>query len=149
MEIRKMKKLLVISCTERKSHLYDRPALEVYDGPSFRILRKHINDGIDVLIISAMYGVINPEFKISEYNLKMTRKRSLELRKSVSYKIDKALRSGIYDEVFFELGKIYRESLDLDISHYSGIHIEFDTGTIGTRLHNLKTWLKRSQQKIN
>lgn len=145
MDIRKRKKLLVISCTESKRHLYDRPALEVYNGPSFRVLRKHISDGVDVLIISAKYGVINPEFKISDYNLKMTQKRSLELRKSVSYKIDKALRSGAYDEVFFELGKTYKESLDLDFSGYLGIHIEFDAGTIGVRLHNLKTWLERNR----
>ncbi len=150
-DIHKKKRLLVISCTERKRHLYDRPALDVYDGPSFRVLRKHPNDGIDVLIISAMYGVVSSESKISEYNLKMTQTRSLDLRKSVSSRINEALSSGIYEEVFFELGKDYINTVTIKPSDFPQIKFTVDSGTIGVRLHNLRNWLeydKNNSQSI-
>lgn len=139
------KRLLVISCTDSKREVSNAPAIETYDGPTFRILRKYLTPNIDVLIISAKYGIINSGFLISSYNQKMTSKRALELRPSITAALKEALTSGRFNDVFFELGKRYQQSLDIDFSGYSGVHIEFDAGTIGVRLHNLKTWLEKKQ----
>ena len=136
------RKLLVISCTATKKNYHNAPALEVYDGPTFRTLRKHIPPNVDVLIISAKYGIIGSEDKISPYNLRMTNERASELKTQVSDKIDKFLSSGIYSEVFFELGKDYSNTVSINTSGYSMAKFTFDRGTIGIRLHNLKKWLE-------
>ncbi|WP_238375092.1 YaaA family protein [Vulcanisaeta thermophila] len=49
-----------------------KPAIEIYDGPEFRILRKYhdyiINGLIDVYVLSARYGIIKGTSEIIPYN---------------------------------------------------------------------------------
>ena len=59
--------LLIISCSQRKVETSEPlPALERYDGPTYRTLRKAMHEGripknLDVLIISAKYGLIGSD----------------------------------------------------------------------------------------
>ncbi|MEM0134598.1 MAG: hypothetical protein QXU18_05135 [Thermoplasmatales archaeon] len=138
------KKLLVISCTATKRNLTNSAAINVYNGPTFKVIRKANLQNIDILIISANYGLIESDFKISTYNRRMTKKRALELRNEVSAGLERSLASGIYEEAFLELGKDYMNSVMIDAFNYPQIKFTFDSGTIGARLHNLKTWLERN-----
>jgi cytoplasmic iron level regulating protein YaaA (DUF328/UPF0246 family) len=137
------RKLLVISCTSTKMNLPNAPALEVYDGPTFRTLRKHISPKVKVLIISAKYGIINSSSRISPYDMRMSKKRALELRDQVSRRLNEVLKQGTFREVFLELGRDYMNAVDIQPMIYSKINFTFDKGTIGIRLHNLKTWLEQ------
>ncbi len=143
------KKLLVISCSKAKKDLVNKPAIEIYDGPSFRILRKSYLTDKDILIISAKYGIINSDFLISTYEQRMTPHRAKELSYEISNRIDVALSSGLYNEVFFELGKDYLDSVKIDPSKYQHLKIKFDSGSIGVRLHNLKAWLDEGKNLSN
>lgn len=138
------KRLLVIACTATKRNLTNSAAIDVYNGPSFRVLRKANIRNVDVLIISANYGLIGSDFKISNYNRKMTKKRAQELRNEVSVKLDKSLASGNYDEVFVELGKTYQRAIKIDFEKFPNTKFTVDNGEIGIRLHNLKSWLERN-----
>ena len=138
------RKLLVIACSNMKRKLHNTPAIEVYDGPYYRILRKINLSKKDILIISAKYGIIDSNDKISFYNKRMNKKRALKLRSQVSEKLHKALSSVIYEEVFFELGKDYLDVIAINPSSYPGIKFVFDRGTIGIRLHDLKSWLEQN-----
>jgi len=70
--------LLIISCSQRK---LDTPqsiyAMYRYEGPTYQILRKLRREGhfpldVDVLIISARYGLLGLREPIHTYNQKMT-----------------------------------------------------------------------------
>jgi cytoplasmic iron level regulating protein YaaA (DUF328/UPF0246 family) len=65
-----MPRLLILACSARKR--LDRsalPAIERYDGVNFRILKKLQREhafphDLDVLILSAKYGLLSPETPI-------------------------------------------------------------------------------------
>jgi hypothetical protein len=65
------------------------PALERYDGIFFRILRKARREGtwpdnLDVLIISAKYGLLELDTAIEKYDLRMTKMRAKQLKPVVA-----------------------------------------------------------------
>ena len=55
------RKLLIVSCSKTKRKLKNAPAMEVYDGPVYKILRKNLKQNLDILIISAKYGLIKQD----------------------------------------------------------------------------------------
>ena len=63
-------RIIILSCSNLKiSFSTPRPALEVYDGPYFKTIRKlkregRFPDNVTVLIISAEYGLLRLEDKI-------------------------------------------------------------------------------------
>lgn len=71
--------LLIVMCSKRKRSAPDLlPALERYDGIFFRILRKarregHWPDNLDILILSAKYGLLELDTAIENYDLRMIR----------------------------------------------------------------------------
>ena len=64
---KKNRKLLIVSCSKIKKNLKQGPAVNIYDGPYYRILRKSNLSNIDVKIISAKYGLIDSNSLISPY----------------------------------------------------------------------------------
>lgn len=136
--------LLIISCSSRKSSLHHGAALYIYDGPMLRMLRKHPLEGLDTKIISAKYGLIDARDNISTYDMKMTKSRALELRGSITKKLEDILKDGNYNEAFIELGKTYQMAINLNFERFSPTKFVIDSGGIGVRLHNLKSWLERN-----
>ena len=63
------RKLLIIGCSKRKRQLQEAPAIEVYDGPYYRMLRKAKLEAVDISILSAKYGLIDYKTKISPYDV--------------------------------------------------------------------------------
>lgn len=135
------KKLLVISCSKNKRKLENRPALEVYDGPYYRILRKNDLTNVDVLIVSAQYGLIDSGALISAYERRMTKELADEIKPTVSSNLTLRIDSEEYEEVFFELGSLYMYATGIDPNEFEKIKVTVDKGPIGVRLHNLKSWL--------
>ena len=132
----------MISCSATKRNLIDESALEVYDGPSYRILRKHPKDDLDILILSAKYGLILASQKISTYNQRMTDHIAHEIRKQTTDRLIKVLSKRVYKEIYVDLGKSYRNAIDFGDPWLKDLNIQFSVGTIGVRLHSLKTWLE-------
>ncbi|MFN3385045.1 MAG: DUF6884 domain-containing protein [Candidatus Thermochlorobacter sp.] len=141
-----MRRLLLLSCSERKhSGGGYLPARERYDGVSFRVLKKLEREhafpkDLDVLILSAKYGLIPAETLIGYYDQKMTRKRATVLAPSVSEKLDSVLRQKKYSEIFINLGKHYLVALQL--SHELPKHyVRYAAGGIGSRMKQMKQWI--------
>ena len=88
-----MKRLLNLSCSQRKRHDSGLlPAVERYDGPTFRLLRRYqakSSDHLDVYVLSVLLGLIHSEETIPNYDQKMTPQRALELRSQISEKMSK------------------------------------------------------------
>ncbi len=80
--------LLIISCSQRKVETSETlAAIDRYDGPTYRTLRKARREGrypknLNILIISAKYGVLACQQPADNYDQKMTPKRAAKLRPS-------------------------------------------------------------------
>ena len=60
-----MTRLLIMACSARKRATEDLlPAIDRYDGPAFRVLRKYLSHaerpGLTVMILSAKYCLLGP-----------------------------------------------------------------------------------------
>ncbi len=69
--------LLILSCSKKKvKNPTLLPAIERYDGPSYKVLRKimccsNYNNSLDIAIISAKYGMLRPnETKTQKTDIK-------------------------------------------------------------------------------
>ena len=151
--------LLIISCSQRKIQSESpeitkglMPAIDRYDGPTYRCLRKFRDansekkfpNNLRILILSAKFGLIHPETEIPDYDLKMTAERAEEIRHEVKldlyhclhfYKI--AYRG--MDQVFINLGKTYRRTLEG--FHWGTISTLEATGCIGLKTQQMKAFL--------
>lgn len=107
-----MPRLLVLSCSRKKRASPDLlPAVERYDGPAFRVLRRflaqHRPDVPDLLILSARYGAIGPEERIPLYDQRLTPGHIPALQPSVVKTLERQLRLKPYDEAFMYGGPHY------------------------------------------
>lgn len=130
------KRLLIMSCGKAKSEKPGK-AIDVYTGPNFQMVKKYLktNNGLDVKIISAKYGIIDYKDRIFPYELKMSEKSATIYRQ-----IGKQFSHdgfGSYRDIFIVGGEIYQ-------SVFPEIPIEQRAkGTNGKQLQQLKQWLFR------
>jgi len=141
--------MLIVSCSKQKTPVYGkRPAIQVYDGPIYRALRKRLNcldlSLVDICIISAKYGLITAGSTIEHYDCKMTAERAVELRDVVLSEIIKMIQSRSYKEILVNLGSVYRVTID-GIEKYvpSGTQLTFTSGGIGQKTSQTISWLER------
>ena len=140
--------LLILSCSQRKRRNPGLiPAIERYDGVNFRVLRKARREGywpenLDVLILSAKYGVVKPDTLSDDYDLPMTRNRALALQSEVSADLDAYVARVAICKVFINLGKTYLAALvrSKEIPRLAG-KIRYATGGIGEKMSQMKQWL--------
>lgn len=135
--------LLIISCSERKSVSNPAPAIELYDGPFFKMIRKLKNESkfsnnIHVLIISAKYGIVGLYDILEKYDQKMTKKRAEELKIEVKKKLEEFLSDKNFKEIFICMGKNYR--LVLKDFNFKAPTI-YVNGKIGEKLSQTKEWI--------
>lgn len=81
--------LLLLGCSATKrDEKGEWPALERYDGVNYRVIRKFLSEngwpaGLEIKILSAKYGLIDATIRIENYDERMTKQRSEELRARV------------------------------------------------------------------
>lgn len=126
-------RLLILSCSETKK-LGKGLAIDIYDGPAFKTVRKYLinNDGLDVRIISAKYGLISKDAQIEDYNEKMTLEKAYEYRNKYSKEI--RTLSSAYSKVLIYGGSVYQ-------SVFKNVEVKKTNGRIGEQLYQLKKWL--------
>ena len=140
-----MNRLLLISCSQRKREDEGLlPAIDRYDGPVYRCLRKMVRDetypvdAIGCLIISAKYGLITAQACIEDYDQKMTPVRAAELQEDVQSGLSRYLSKRI-EQVFINLGKDYM--LALEGFHWGVCSTLEASGGIGMRTSQMKHWV--------
>ena len=134
-------RLLIVNCSQRKKCVVEGLAIDVYDGPSYRILRKYKKSDVDILILSAKYGLITHDKRISNYDQRMTKQRAMDFKDETTSKLVNVMKTHDYLEVYVDLGSAYRYAIDFNDPALRNINFKFNEGTIGKRLHNLKIWL--------
>lgn len=134
--------LLIISCSARKNNNRQLlPAIELYDGPAYRMLRKRLNGNHKspkIWILSAKHGLLWSDSPIYNYDERLTQERANDLRIEVKAFIEKWAPEGRFKKIFIWMGKDYLRILPKELLAQSNVYVA--TGAIGQKLHLLKQW---------
>ncbi|MDJ1176939.1 DUF6884 domain-containing protein [Roseofilum capinflatum] len=141
------RRLLILSCSQAKrSQAEALPALERYDGPAFRVVRRFLNQqpdpALDIYVLSGKFGLICSDRLIPNYDQKMTQARSLELNPSIVTHLEATLKVHDYHRLLICVTKKYLKAL----KGYSqiipvSVDVTLATGTLGRKLSVLRQWL--------
>lgn len=147
-------RMLILACSRRKRPDEDLlPAVERYDGPAFRVLRRFLREGQsevpDVRILSAEHGLIPHDLPIAAYDRKMSLARARELRPLVLAELDRMIASRSPLETLVFAGQQYLPALHLDdTSLPQNTTIKVCAGALGRKLAELHDWLHGSPPKL-
>jgi hypothetical protein len=144
--------LLILGCSARKRPtLAPLPAIERYDGPLYRVLRKALREGaapqpLDILIISARYGLLRGCDLVELYDQRMTRRQAEWLREEIGVRIAAELSGRTYRHAHISLGADYLAALGGAgvIAGYAG-RTSLASGGLGQRQSQLRDWLLRTR----
>lgn len=142
------KRLLIIGCSDKKEPVTGFvPALNLYKGPNYLSLKKlkrtnEFPPDVQIVIISAKYGMLFPDQLIRYYNQKMTPARADELKSELKRKLEPYLHEKKFDECFINLGQIYRESL-VKVQFPPNLKIINANGRIAEKRADMLAWLKK------
>jgi hypothetical protein len=136
--------LLLLGCSDRKCGGRGRlPAVELYDGVNFRVLRAFLNErgwppGLHVKILSAKYGLLDATDLIESYDQRLDEQTARQINRQV-------LRSlkdlGTPASIFVSLGKDYRPAIEGIDRLFAGRKIVHAKGGIGRKMAQMKKWL--------
>lgn len=113
-----MSSLLIQSCSATKQNVENSvQALDLYDGYFFRIIKKAVRTnrfqpGLDIVIISAKHGVVEPDDKIEYYDQRMDTEQAQKLNADVVETIVNKATRNEYNKIWVNLGKDYRPAVD-------------------------------------
>jgi hypothetical protein len=123
-------------------------AIDRYDGPAYRVLRKYLretaDDSLAVLILSAKYGLIEAKRAIPWYDQRLSDGLADRLRPQVLETARRALRTRHWQSVGLCAGKEYRSVLGgLAELMPADARLDHLGGGLGKRLAALRDWLRR------
>jgi hypothetical protein len=140
--------LLIMTCSQRKRLNPELlPALERYDGVHFRVLRKARREGycpdhLDVLIISAKYGLLELDTAIKYYDLRMTLAQARRLRPTIVPHLAQRIQALPYTEIFLNVSKVYSKALeDWERALRRDTRVLYASGGMGQRAQQMRNWL--------
>lgn len=139
------RRLLILRCSHRKLPLPGLvPAVERYDGPPFRTLRRfrrmHPEALVELWVLSAKHGLFPGDQAIEDYDEQMTIQRAEELQARTLQDFHRLAAQ--YTSAFIFLSSVYEQALNYDQSNpIDGTHVTVARGPRGTRLAALKNWL--------
>lgn len=139
-----MQRLLILACSQRKRpDAAALPAIERYDGPAFRVLRRYRrftqDNGLIVYILSAEFGLIRAKKQIPTYDRRMTSRRADDLRQSVTAAVQSAIMRHQPSEIFVCASKTYLRALGCLPENAPRLSVA--RGGQGGKLASLKVWL--------
>lgn len=140
------KRLVVLGCSATKVAADGvLPAITLYDGPMFRVLRAFLRDyrwpeSLSVAVLSAKYGLIGGVSDIEPYDQRMTFERAEELRGSVMATL--VNWSPMHGQVDFVMGQDYVRCIDRGRIANCYCRNRVVEGSIGIKLNRLHNMLR-------
>jgi hypothetical protein len=99
-------------------------------------------DDVDILILSARYGLIHPTQEIAFYDRRMTYALAMSQAASNCEFLYHFFRTGNYGEVFVHAGQTYFTALQpIESWLPNGITLTVAGGGIGKKMQQMKEWL--------
>jgi cytoplasmic iron level regulating protein YaaA (DUF328/UPF0246 family) len=144
-----MTRCLLLGCSQAKTKAQEViPAIERYDGPVYRVLRKFLTEypeqakELDMFVLSAEFGLIPGSTPVPNYDRRMTRARAEELQPQALRVFQEQIAEGGYQELFISAGKTYL----LALKSYKDllpetISVTVSSAPAGKKLTELKSWL--------
>jgi hypothetical protein len=149
-----MNRLLILACSQRKTAAKGiLTAIERYDGPAFRVLRKYLREkpsnAPSVVILSAKFGLIEDTQKIPNYDCRLSQTTAERLRPQVLKVLRQKLESQPWHSIGICAGQEYQKAL-LGFSSLipDGATVDLIEGGLGPRLTRLRAWLHESRGKV-
>lgn len=146
-----MIRLLILGCSAAKRHeAWLMPAVERYDGPAFRALRRARREGLidedtRVRILSAKFELVGEQELILDYDQLMTERQAELLAPTVTWSLHRWMREHPdCADVFVNLGRAYMPAIAgfEEWCGRNGIACTMASGGIGKRLAQMKAWLE-------
>ena len=143
-------RLLILACSQRKRPALSLlPALERYDGPWFRVLRKFLHESpseasrLQVYILSAEFGLIPANQLIPDYDRRISRQQACKLNPVVLDQLQRLLESRQYTEILISVGKDYLQALS-GYEHLlpPKVKVVVSAGGLGRKQTALHDWLR-------
>jgi hypothetical protein len=135
--------LLILGCSDRKRIAKGKlPALDLYDGVNFRVLRAFLNErgwppGLCIKVLSAKYGLIDATALIEIYDQRLKEAGAWQMNRAA---IKELARFGKPSSVFVNLGKEYLPAVNGINSLFPG-KVTYAKGGIGLKMARMKEWL--------
>jgi len=140
--------LLVVACSARKKESKTPlPAIEMYDGPAYRLLRRRLigsDSSPAIWILSAKHGLLWSDSHIYHYDERLTKESTRHIRTDIETFVRRWGPEGRFDSMFVWAGKEYLDLLPKEFLAQSNVHVA--TGGIGEKLRTLKQWCDAWQQ---
>lgn len=137
--------LLIIACSARKKKCEGAvPAIELYDGPAYRILRKRLHGTCAkpaIWVLSAKHGLLWADSPIYWYDERLTTDRIQSVRQDAESFIERYAPPGSFESIFIWASEMYLQALPSSFLCRPNIHIA--EGPIGKKLGQLKDWCTR------
>src|SRR6266851_81184 len=139
--------LAIVGCSSRKRQTSRTlPALERYDGPIFRVLRKHRRETsqhpLHVRILSARFGLIPDSHLTPRYDRQLRDPDAHRLRKGIGSQVSRTFEDLQPERVFVSLGPAYWQILEKDlVASIGSAQLVVAKGGIGGRASQLVHWL--------
>ncbi len=141
------KRLLILGCADRKRDSEGLlPALDRYDGPAYRLLRKFLRahqwpEDISIAVLSAEYGLFGVLKGIADYNRRMDPATAKATAPQCSTALTKW--SAAHRSVHVALGKDYMPAVQPGLEAL-GLEKQVFAGGIGQKLSQIKSFLTDS-----
>lgn len=140
---------LLIACSQRKrADIEPLPALERYDGPQFRVLRKFLRThpdasaSLDIAILSARFGIIAPSTLIPWYDQRLTPEQALLLRPEALKILQEYFQNTPYARCCLSLSRDYLRAIEgFEAFVPAACETTIIRGSPGVRLSRLFNWL--------
>lgn len=147
-------RLLILACSQTKrADPGLLPAIERYDGPVFRVVRKYKRENpsceqsLLIQILSAKYGLLNIDQPIPSYDYKMTTKHAESLQAEVSGRLKLILENTCCQDAFIYASQTYLTALGNYNSYFPPrTNTVTLISTPGYKLAELHRWLYPNQK---
>lgn len=146
------KRLLILSCSARKTNEEVAPALLRYQSPVYFLVRRWLrlnpDNNLVIWILSAKYGLIGKMKKTINYNLALTPERAEILKDKIQRQFVELCKTDFAENspesVFCHLSENYRNALSEQIALVRTLSsVTIATGRPGEKSKMLKEWLEK------
>jgi hypothetical protein len=148
-----MARFLLLSCSSlKKRGALPIAALERYDGPAFRVVRRYLRGNPSeppaIRIISAHFGLISGHDLVPLYDRNMTPKRVIELRPLIRKSLEEIWERTVYSDVFVCAAGRYEGVLEdsWPLLGRQGV-CQRAKGSIGGKIAQLRDWLYKAEEQ--
>lgn len=149
-----MSRLLILACSKQKRpDNAQLPAVERYNGPTFRVLRKYRRErkteAPHTLILSGRYGLIQEDREIPSYDERLTEKEAERIRPKVLQSLSEIGNAqGPFEDGLICAGGAYLDAVGNTADVLKETPLQMADGSMGRQVALLHDWLHGGHERL-